>query len=100
MTSIILIPLVGISPEIFPEANNLSKISWTAVSTDSHSTFVITSNVECITTTSWCLEVIQSTCMRQWSNDNKSIQTKFLSIVIFFETLLDRLKSHLHDSRQ
>ena len=64
-TSNILIPLVGISPKIFPESHNLSKISWTAVSTDSHSTLVITSNVECITTSSWGLEVIQSTCMRQ-----------------------------------
>ena len=55
----ILIPLVWVSPKIFLEADNLSKISWTAVSTDSHSTFVITSNIERVTSTSRCLKVFQ-----------------------------------------
>ena len=51
-----LVPLVRVGPEISSKADNLSKISWTAVSADSHSTFVITSNVECVAACSRSLE--------------------------------------------
>jgi hypothetical protein len=44
----ILVPLIWIGPETPSETYDLSKISWTTVPTDSHSTFIITSNIECI----------------------------------------------------
>ena len=52
----ILVPLVWIGPEVPSETYDLPKISWTTVSTDSHSTFVITSNIECIIPRSRCLK--------------------------------------------
>jgi hypothetical protein len=51
----ILVPLIWIGPETSSETYDLSKISWTTVLTDSHSTFIITSNIECIISRSRCL---------------------------------------------
>ena len=52
----ILIPLVWVCPETPPKLKDLTKISRTSIFADSHSTFIITGNIEYISSSLRCLE--------------------------------------------